>query len=176
MRPTTGLISRAGIAPKNLNFDSAGPMARNVTDIALMMNVLAFRDPKDPKNIQVWDEVEKLDPAAKNGVDFTTALDKDALKGKKLGVLRDLFEGDPEIAALADKAVATMKDLGATIVDIRLEPSFIEAHLKAGVGSGRTGNSILRPSKVRKCRRPSRSSSRSMKPRSHRRRCRWKIA
>jgi amidase len=133
MRPTTGLISRAGIAPKNLNFDSAGPMARNVTDLALMMNVLAFRDSKDPKNVQVWDEVEKLDPAAKNGVDFTKALDKDALKGKKLGVLRDLFEGDPEIAALADKAVATMKDLGATIVDIRLEPSFIEAHLKAGV-------------------------------------------
>jgi amidase len=52
LRPTTGLISRAGIAPKNLNFDSAGPMARNVTDLALMMNVLAFRDPKDPKSVE----------------------------------------------------------------------------------------------------------------------------
>src|SRR5499433_4583028 len=133
MRPTTGLIPRAGIAPKNLNFDSAGPMARNVTDLALMMNVLAFPDPKDPKSVQVWGEVEKVDPSAKNGVDFTKALDKNALRGRKLGVLRDLFEGDPEINALAEKAIATMKDLGATLVDIRLDAAFIEAHLKSGI-------------------------------------------
>jgi amidase len=133
MRPTTGLISRAGIAPKNLNFDSAGPMARDVTDLALMMNVLAFPDPKDPKNVETWSEVEKLDPSVKGHVDFTRALDKDALKGRKLGVLRDLFEGDPEINALADKAVATMRDLGATIVDIKLDPAFVESHLKSGV-------------------------------------------
>jgi amidase len=97
------------------------------------MNVLAFRDPKDPKSAEVWGEVEKIDPAAKNSVDFTKALDRDALKGKKLGVLRDLFEGDPEINALAEKAIATMKTLGATIVDIRLDPAFIEAHLKTGI-------------------------------------------
>src|SRR5258707_15604402 len=133
LRPTTGLISRAGIAPKNLNFDSAGPMARNVTDLARMMNVLAFPDLKDPKSVQVWGEVEKIDPTAKNGVDFTKALDKDALRGRKLGVLRDLFEGDPEINALAEKAIATMKDLGATMVDIRLDAAFIEAQLKAGI-------------------------------------------
>jgi len=133
LRPTTGLISRAGIAPKNLNFDSAGPMARNVTDLALMMNVVAFPDPKDPKSVQVWGEVEKIDPTAKNGVDFTKALDRDALRGRKLGVLRDLFEGDPEINALAEKAIATMKDLGATMVDIKLDAAFIEAHLKSGI-------------------------------------------
>jgi amidase len=108
-------------------------MARNVTDLALMMNILAFPDPKDPKSVQVWDEVEKLDPAAKGGVDFTKALDREALKGKKLGVIRDLFEGDPEINALAEKAIATMKDLGATIIDIRLDPAFVEAHLKSGI-------------------------------------------
>ena len=133
MRPTTGLISRAGIAPKNLNFDSAGPMARTVTDVALMMNVLAFADPKDLKSVDTWGELEKIDPTVKNGVDFTKALDRDALKGRKLGVLRDLFEGDPEITVLAEKAIATMKDLGATIVDIRLDPAFIEAHLKSGI-------------------------------------------
>ena len=133
MRPTTGLISRAGIAPKNLNFDSAGPMARNVTDLALMMNVLAFRDSKDPKSVEVWGQIEKIDPTAKNGVDFTKALDRDAFRGRKLGVLRDLFEGDPEINALAEKAIATMKELGATTVDIRLDAGFIEAHLKSGI-------------------------------------------
>jgi amidase len=133
LRPTTGLISRAGIAPKNLNFDTAGPMTRNVTDLALMMNVLAFPDPKDPKSMQVWGEVKTIDPAAKIGVDFTRALDRGALRGRKLGVLRDLFEGDPEINALAEKAIATMKDVGATIVDIKLDAAFIEAHLKSGV-------------------------------------------
>jgi amidase len=133
LRPTTGLISRAGIAPKNLNFDSAGPMARNVTDLALMLNVLAFPDPKDAKSVEVWSEVAKIDPTAKNGGDFTRALDRDALKGRKLGVLRDLFEGDPEITALAEKAIATMKEQGATTVDIRLDAAFIEAHLKSGV-------------------------------------------
>src|SRR3984893_11350052 len=112
LRPTTGLISRAGIAPKNLNFDSAGPMARTVTDLALMMNVLAFADPKDFKSVETWGELETIDPTAKNGVDFTTSLDRDALRGRKLGVVRDLFEGDPEINALAEKALATMKDLG----------------------------------------------------------------
>jgi Asp-tRNA(Asn)/Glu-tRNA(Gln) amidotransferase A subunit family amidase len=137
LRPTTGLISRAGIAPKNLNFDSAGPMARNVTDLALMMNVLAFPDPKDRLNIEVWGEVEKIDPTSKNGVDFTKALDRDALRGRRLGVLRDLFEGDPEINALAEKAIATMKDVGATMVDIRLDPAFIEAHLKSGIRKSR---------------------------------------
>jgi amidase len=133
LRPTTGLISRAGIAPKNLNFDSAGPMARNVTDLALMLNVLAFPDPKDAKSVEVWGEVAKIDPTAKNGLDFTRALDRDTLKGTKLGVLRDLFEGDPEITALAEKAIATMKEQGATTVDIRLDAGFIEAHLKSGV-------------------------------------------
>jgi amidase len=133
MRPTTGLISRAGIAPKNLNFDSAGPMARTVTDLALMMSVLAFRDPKDSKSVETWGEFEKIDSTVRKGADFTKALDRDALKGRKLGVLRDLFEGDPEITALAEKAIATMKDLGATIVDVRLDPAFIEAHLKSGI-------------------------------------------
>jgi amidase len=70
-----------------------------------MINVLAFPDSKDSKSVEVWSEVEKLDPTAKGGVDFTRALDKDALRGKKLGVLRDLFEGDPEITALAEKAI-----------------------------------------------------------------------
>ena len=133
LRPTTGLISRTGIAPKNLNFDSAGPMARTVTDVALMMNVIAFPDPKDPKSVEVWTEAEKRDPTARKAMDFTKALNKDALKGKKLGILRDLFNGDPEINALAEKAIATMKEQGAETVDIKLEPAFIDAHLKAGI-------------------------------------------
>jgi amidase len=53
LRPTTGLISRDGIAPKNLTFDSAGPMARTVTDAALMLNAVAGADPADPLSVEI---------------------------------------------------------------------------------------------------------------------------
>ncbi len=133
MRPTTGLIPRSGIAPKNLNFDSAGPMARTVTDLALMLNVVAMRDAEDPLNVQVWAEVEKRDPSAKNGIDYTKALDPNAIKGKKFGIARDLFAGDPEIVALAEKAVEDIRRLGGETVDIKFDENFIENHLRGGV-------------------------------------------
>src|SRR5204862_463120 len=63
MRPTTGLISRAGIAPKNLNFDSAGAMARNVTDLARMMNAPASPHPKEPKRVEGCAELANTDQA-----------------------------------------------------------------------------------------------------------------
>ncbi len=133
MRPTTGLIPRSGIAPKNLNFDSAGPMARNVTDMALMLNVIAMRDAADPLNVQTWAELDKRDPSAKSGVDYTKALNPNAIKGKKFGIARDLFEGDPEIVALAEKAVADIRKLGGETVDIKFDANFIENHLRGGV-------------------------------------------
>lgn len=133
LRPTTGLIPRSGIAPKNLNFDSAGPMARSVTDVALMLNVVAMRDATDPLNVEVWAEVDKRDPGARNGVDYTKALDPNAIKGKKFGIARDLFEGDPEIVALAEKAVEDIRKLGGEIVDVKFDENFIENHLRGGV-------------------------------------------
>ena len=133
LRPTTGLIPRSGIAPKNLNFDSAGPMARSVTDVALLLNVVAMRDASDPLNVEVWAEVDKRDPSAKNGLDYTKALDPNAIKGKKFGIARDLFEGDPEIVALAEKAVEDIRKLGGEMVDVKFDANFIENHLRGGV-------------------------------------------
>jgi amidase len=133
LRPTTGLISRSGIAPKNLNFDSAGPMARTVTDVALMLNVIATRDASDPLNVEVWTEVDKRDPSATKGLDYTKALDPNAIKGKKFGIPRDLFEGDPEIIALAEKAVEDIRKQGGETIDIRFDTNFIENHLRGGV-------------------------------------------
>lgn len=131
-RPTTGLISRDGIAPKNLNFDSAGPMARTVTDVAAMLSVIAARDTADPTNVQVWDEVAKRHPVTQGHLDFTAYLDAGALKGKKLGVVRDFFGGDPEIDALAEQALAAMRAQGATTVDIQLDPAFVQRYLGDG--------------------------------------------
>lgn len=132
IRPTTGLISRSGIAPKNLTFDSAGPMARTVTDVALMLNTIAHYDPKDPASKPVWDEVESRYPIVNGHVDYTQFLKTDALKGKRIGVLRDFFGGDPEIDALTEQALAQMRALGATTVDITLSKDFMDRYVGDG--------------------------------------------
>lgn len=132
LRPTTGLISRDGVAPKNLNFDSAGPMARTVSDMALMLSTIAGRDAADPLNLQVWSEVGKRYPAASGKIDYTQYLDTQSLKGKKLGVVRNFFGGDPEIDALAEAALAKMRGQGATTVDIKLDDQFVADYLGEG--------------------------------------------
>jgi amidase len=136
LRPTTGLISRNGIAPKNLNFDSAGPMARSMRDMALMMNVLAAPDAGDPLNLQVWNQYKLLNPDIfnknKNQIDYTEFLNADGLRGVRLGVVRDFFGGDPEIDALAEAALKKMQASGATLVEINLEKDFVDAYLNEG--------------------------------------------
>lgn len=132
LRPTTGLISRDGIAPKNLNFDSAGPMARTVTDTAQMLSVLAGPDPGDPLSQAVWSEVTKRYKVVDGRIDYTRFLDRDALQGRRIGVVRDFFGGDPEIDALAEAALVKMRERGATLVEIHLDPVFVTAYLGDG--------------------------------------------
>jgi len=135
LRPTTGLISRDGIAPKNLTFDTAGPMGRTVTDVALMMGALTGRDHSDPLNVEVYEEYP-FDPeegSPDNGIDYTGYLDDEALEGVRLGVLRDFFEGaDPEIVELAEDALKVMEKQGATLVDISIDPEFLEFYVTNG--------------------------------------------
>lgn len=108
LRPTTGLISRDGIAPKNLLFDTAGPMARTVTDMAHLLNVIAEVDPADPLT---------LDSQGKIPSDYTDFLVQGSLQGARIGVVRDFFGGNPEIDALAEAAIDKLEELGAVIVD-----------------------------------------------------------
>lgn len=133
-RTTTGLVSRDGIAPKNLTFDSAGPMARTVTDTALMLEALTGRGGDDPLNGQVYDAYpdrpEEGDPD--DGIDYAQYLQDDSLDGVRLGVVRDFFGGDPEIDALAEEAMATMEQRGATLVEIELDPDFLDFYVENG--------------------------------------------
>ena len=127
LRPTTGLISRDGIAPKNLNFDTAGPMARTVTDAAILLTAIAGPDPADADGLSL--EVFAAHPggAAAERLDYTRFLERGALQGARLGVARDYFGGDPEIDALAEAAIATMRELGAVIVDpVTFDGSFVD--------------------------------------------------
>ena len=127
LRPTTGLISRDGIAPKNLNFDTAGPMARTVTDLAILLTAMAAPDPADPDGLSR--RVFGGHPAGPSAVelDYTRFLERGALEGARLGIARDYFGGDPEIDALAEAAIAAMRELGAEIVDpVTFDGSFVD--------------------------------------------------
>ena len=109
LRPTTGLISRDGIAPKNLLFDTAGPMTRTVTDTAILLNVLAGPDPADPDGLNA--EVHATHPAGPEAaeLDYRQFLRRGSLQGARLGVARDYFGGDPEVDALAEAAIDALR-------------------------------------------------------------------
>jgi amidase len=140
LRPTTGLISRDGIAPKNLLFDTAGPMARTVTDMTLMLNAVAAEDPADPLSVEAYKNFPAplREKAAQGKLDYTNYLEEGSLKGVRLGALRDFFGGDPEIDTLAEKALDTMRASGAEIVDITLDPEFLNFYVRNGGSNIRT--------------------------------------
>jgi amidase len=111
IRSTMGLTSRDGVIPLIGDRDIAGPMTRTVRDGAMMFNVVAGYDPKDPMT-----ELGK----GKRKDDYTKFLEKNGLKGMRIGVLRSLVfteDADPEITALFIKAVEDLKIAGAIIVD-----------------------------------------------------------
>ena len=107
-KPTLGLVSRTHIVPISHSQDTAGPMALTVRDAALLLGAMAGSDPADPATAE----------ADARKVDYAAALSPGALKGKRIGVLRDRIGRRPDIAALLDDAMKAMEDAGATIVDI----------------------------------------------------------
>jgi len=111
LKPTHGLLSRAGIIPLALSFDTGGPMARNVSDIAVSLNVTAGApDPRDDATKKSEGKVAK---------DYTQFLDPNALKGARIGVARDFLGQDPEVDSIIEGALATLKAQGATVIDIK---------------------------------------------------------
>ena len=107
IKPTVGLVSRAGIVPISHNQDTAGPMARDVADAAALLAVIAGSDPRDPATAE----------ADKHATDYTKFLDPNGLKGKRIGVVRQLAGAEPNADRVLDAAIATMKAQGAIIVD-----------------------------------------------------------
>jgi amidase len=130
MRPTTGLISRAGIAPRKANIDTPGPMARTVTDAAILLNILARSDPADPLSLHVHSEYPAAAKAGRGYVDFTRYLKTGSLQQVRLGVVEDFFGGDPEVDTLARTALVKMHALGAQLVEVRLDPDFVNKYIR----------------------------------------------
>ncbi len=109
LKPTVGLVSRSGIVPISHSQDTAGPMTRTVADAAALLSVLAGVDAADPATRA---------GQGKAAADYTRFLDKDGLKGARIGVARaKLFGLSPEADRLTEAAIAVLRARGAVIVD-----------------------------------------------------------
>ncbi len=128
LRPSTGLTSRDGVVPLNMDRDVTGPMCRTVEDLAILMDVMAGTDPADE-----W--TAEADSYIPEG-GYTSYLNEDGLQGKRIGYLMDSFgyyykaeNGenvavdspvalDSKISGIAEKAINTLKEGGAELVDM----------------------------------------------------------
>ncbi len=109
IKPTVGLVSRAGVIPIAHSQDTAGPMARCVADAAAVLSALTGVD---------GDDEATAASRGKTQADYTKFLDRDGLRGVRIGVPRDRYYGySPATDALIDAALKLMRDQGAVIVD-----------------------------------------------------------
>lgn len=107
IKPTLGLVSRSGIIPLAHSQDTAGPMARSVADAAALLTAMAGSDGKDPATAE----------AAAHALDYTRDLAPGSLRGKRIGVVRQLAGVEPNADRVLAQAIATLKAQGAIIVD-----------------------------------------------------------
>jgi len=108
IKPTIGLVSRAGIIPIAHSQDTAGPIARTVTDAAILLAAMTGIDPRDEATNA---------SRGKSVTDYTQFLNKDGLRGMRLGVARKHFGFNERVDKLMNDLLAEMKRLGAVLVD-----------------------------------------------------------
>lgn len=116
LRPTVGLVSRTGMTPLNSVRDTAGPMARSVADMTILLDIIVGPDPDDAATARA----EGHRPSS-----YKASLRADALRGARLGVLRQVFRPavtDPRIIEQFETTLAELKAAGAEIVDPLLVP------------------------------------------------------
>ena len=108
IKPTLGLVSRSGVIPIAHSQDTAGPMCRTVADAAALLTVLAGVDGNDSITSQ----------AAKEKKDYTRFLQKDGLKGMRIGVGRQYFGKNDKVDKVIEPHLQVLKDGGATLIDV----------------------------------------------------------
>ena len=112
-KPTVGLVSRTYVVPISSTQDTAGPMARSVTDAAVLLSAIAGSDPADPAT----GEADRY----KRG--FAEGLPDASLAGVRIGVMRRQAGDRADLRAVFDTALADLEAAGATLVDIEFEPN-----------------------------------------------------
>jgi amidase len=108
IKPTVGLVSRAGIIPISHSQDTAGPMCRTLRDAAIMLGALTGTDPEDSYTAESH---------GKSYTDYTQFLDANGLKNARIGVVRKFFGFSDGVDGIMAEAIDVMKKQGATIVD-----------------------------------------------------------
>lgn len=107
LKPTLGLVSRAGIVPISHSQDTAGPMGRDVADVATVLSAIAGSDPRDAATAE----------ADGHATDYTQYLDVHALQDKRIGVVRELAGSNPDVLALLNQTITILRKAGATVID-----------------------------------------------------------
>jgi Asp-tRNA(Asn)/Glu-tRNA(Gln) amidotransferase A subunit family amidase len=133
LRPSKGLSSTTGVVPMSATQDTAGPLARSVADLAALLDVVVGEDPVDPST----------HIAGLNRPKFSQALQPNALKGIRIGILRTPIsavgtvpdtvpslgfghaQDDQEVARIVNSAIAELRSLGAVANDVALSPEFM---------------------------------------------------
>ncbi len=121
-KPTVGLVSREHVVPISHTQDTPGPMTRSVMDAALVLAGMSGTDPADPATAE----------ADRRKKDYAAALSRDALKGKRLGVLKIGLGGTIETDALFEQAQKDLAAAGATLVDVKLPDNLAPGAQPAG--------------------------------------------
>ncbi|WP_157620249.1 amidase [Synechococcus sp. PCC 7335] len=111
IKPTSGLISPKGVIPLAPSVEANGPIAKTVTDAAIGLGVMAGLSSNNSAT---------LGSIAKPFKDYTQFLDVDALKGARIGIVRDFLSGNPEVDQIFQDALGTLSSLGATVVEVKL--------------------------------------------------------
>ena len=118
LKTTWGLVSRNGIVPLALSLDTSGPIARNVTDLAVALGVMAGRDPGDAATDLGASHAE---------ADYTKYLKTGSLKGVRIGVTPEFMGGNDEVKKISAAAVEQLKKMGAEIVEPVIFPEYLLA-------------------------------------------------
>jgi amidase len=112
IKPTLGLLSQRGIVPIAHSQDTAGPMARSVTDVALLLTAMVAHK-------------AQCEPAASecHEANYVAALNKDGLQGKRIGVLRFAQGSHPEMDVVYERALSRLRTAGATLIEVKAPES-----------------------------------------------------
>jgi amidase len=114
IKPSIGVVSRAGVVPITPEQDTAGPMARNVTDAAIALAAVQGVDDRDPAT---------ADAAGQLPRDYRRTLKRDALRGKRIGLWRNAI--GPEVNRVLDETDASLRAAGATVIDTPLDDTVL---------------------------------------------------
>jgi amidase len=114
LKPTVGLISQQGIVPISHSQDTAGPMGRSVTDVAILLTAMAGKSPA----CQSGSDHPAPETPTCHAADYVKALDPNALQGKRIGVLRFEPGKYPQLDIVYDNALERLKSAGATLLEV----------------------------------------------------------